>query len=199
MHYIYDVSVNLNKKYIDFFEWEKQDKIITITKAPLIKVNQNTFNDIMSNNIKLSEETISKIIKPTFKYYLIMTNDNIIMVKFNKKGINELKSSLEVTDELDILENSRGIKEIKIDYQVISKENIIFQTRFEKKMIKFLSSEINKLSIPMDNEKIKYLYLECYGTEESNSHKALSIIKKNFNNSNELNKMYQIFKLIEQK
>lgn len=199
MRYIYDITINLEKEYIDFFEWNSTDKIININKIPLIKVNFKTFIDFLSHNIQLLEDSVSKINKGSSKFYLIMNDNNVLAVKFNQKGQIVLKSALSVTDELDIVENSRGINEVSLKYKILNYNEISFQTREEKRITNFLNREIKKLSIPVDNTKISYLYLECFGVKENDSYKALSIIKKNTKNNFESSKMYHIFKLIEQK
>ena len=34
MNFIYDIVLNFNKDYYDFFEWNKKDSVINIKKIP---------------------------------------------------------------------------------------------------------------------------------------------------------------------
>ena len=35
MNYIYDIVLNFNKEYYNFFEWNKRDNIVNVKKIPL--------------------------------------------------------------------------------------------------------------------------------------------------------------------
>lgn len=48
MNYIYDIVVNFQKNYYEFFEWQKEDKIKNITRLPIYKVSDS---DIQALNI----------------------------------------------------------------------------------------------------------------------------------------------------
>ena len=43
MNYIYDIVLNFNKEYYNFFEWNKRDNIVNVKKIPLIFVYNDTF------------------------------------------------------------------------------------------------------------------------------------------------------------
>ena len=43
MNFIYDIVLNFNKNYYNFFEWNKKDNIISVKKIPLFLVDNNTF------------------------------------------------------------------------------------------------------------------------------------------------------------
>ena len=38
MKYIYDIELNFNNKYYEFYEWEKKDNITHINKIPYYKI-----------------------------------------------------------------------------------------------------------------------------------------------------------------
>ena len=41
MNYIYDVYLNLNDTLYDFFDWNKNDKLMHIKKIPIIMVSND--------------------------------------------------------------------------------------------------------------------------------------------------------------
>ena len=38
MNYVYDIYLNLNNVLYDFFDWDKNDKLIHIKKIPIFKI-----------------------------------------------------------------------------------------------------------------------------------------------------------------
>ena len=43
MNYIYDVVLNFNKEFYEYFEWKKKDNIINIKKIPVFNVSNEIF------------------------------------------------------------------------------------------------------------------------------------------------------------
>ena len=42
MNYAYDLTLNFNKKYIDFYEWNKEDNLEYYVKVPIFKITNDT-------------------------------------------------------------------------------------------------------------------------------------------------------------
>ena len=61
MNFIYDIVLNFNKSYYDFFEWNKKDSIINIKKIPLFLVDNDTFFSIKYNKVTVSNNFINNI------------------------------------------------------------------------------------------------------------------------------------------
>ena len=127
MKYIYDIVLNFNKILYDFYEWNRTDNFVNIKKIPIIRINNKDFINILNNNIKLNNKLFETIKNKTELYenkkdncLLIINNCNIIGLKFNEKGITTHISSLNVIDELDIIELNIK-KEITFKYQILDK------------------------------------------------------------------------------
>ena len=113
MDYIYDISLNFNDEYFDFYEWNKDDKIINIRKIPIFKVNNKTFYDFRMNKVLIDKEFLKLINNHTEYFFnktiklmtafLLTDGLDIIALKIDK---NMKYSSLLVNEELDILENN---------------------------------------------------------------------------------------------
>ena len=43
MNYTYNIKVNLKNELINFYEWNKMDKITILKKVPVFKVNDNVY------------------------------------------------------------------------------------------------------------------------------------------------------------
>ena len=205
MNYIYDCITNFFNEYYDFFEWDKKDNFTHFKKIPIIKVTDNEFKTIFTNNIQIDNELLKKIKNKSEiyqdkfnkdKYYLLITNnESILALMFNNNGQSIKRSSLYVDEELDIINTLRRIDYKTINYQIINKLKTKFKTRNDVKIEEYLLKELNKLSIKKDNDKITYLYYECFNKYELNTKKALNILIKNINNTNISNILYNFFKL----
>ena len=191
MNYVYDITVNLKEKYLDFFEWNKSDNIKCIHKLPIVKVSDRIIFDFMFGDIIINQK-----IKDGF-YLLFSDNQAMVVNVVNSKVIS--KSSLVVDEELDILENYDNISKQEIEYNIHHIMIPTFKTRLESNEYSFVSNELDRLSIPRDSQMINYLYLECFGRIETNSDKALLCIKKNLGHKVSISKISKIIKLIHQK
>ena len=47
MNYIYDIYLNFNKTYYDFYEWNNNDKVMHIKKIPLFKVSTSNLKKMI--------------------------------------------------------------------------------------------------------------------------------------------------------
>lgn len=202
MNYIYNIHLNFNKMYFDFYEWNDNDDIIHIKKIPIIRTNTNTFKTIISHKIKLNQKDLENIEKKTeisnkdykLNGLIITDTKNIIALKFDHHGNKTMMSSFSLEDEYNILHNSNKLKEININYKIIRKNNYIFETRQEIDQKEYLLKNISIL--PFDT--LKYIYYECFDKEE-NDHKTMkrNIINQIHQNNFILNnKIYNILKPI---
>lgn len=202
MNYIYNIHLNFNKMYFDFYEWNDNDDIIHIKKIPIIRTNTNTFKTIISHKIKLNQKDLENIEKKTeisnkdykLNGLIITDTKNVIALKFDYYGNKTMMSSFSLEDEYNILHNSNKLKETNINYKIIRKNNYIFETRQEIDQKEYLLKNISIL--PFDT--LKYIYYECFDKEE-NDHKTMkrNIINQIQQNNFILNnKIYNILKPI---
>ena len=60
MDYIYDIVLNFQNNYYDFYEWQKEDKIINIKKIPIYKISTKEYIDIKNYQTIIEKNTIPK-------------------------------------------------------------------------------------------------------------------------------------------
>jgi hypothetical protein len=179
MKYIYDIILNFNDKYYDFFEWDDKDNIEYIKKIPVFKVSNEVIRDLKIDKIQVDLEFLKNIYNKTDIYTniginkveyicLFCSNDSVIGVEFNSKGISMYKSDLLIEESLDIIDYCSNIKEIKLNYKIIDYEKIKFITRKEENMINFIKRELKYINESKDIDKLKYLYYECFNKESKN-------------------------------
>ena len=66
MRFIYDIVVNFEKDFFEFYEWEKEDNIVNIKKIPLFLVNNETYKIIKYENVTINSAIVDKIRYKTF-------------------------------------------------------------------------------------------------------------------------------------
>ena len=131
MNYIYDIVLNFNKEYYNFFEWNKRDNIVNVKKIPLFLVNNDTFKMFKYDNVTVSSDFINLIKDKTYTYSRIkigntslITNGKEVIFDNNSSlimDVNEYKFKIDINSffqvNLDILgkvidilrENSYGV------------------------------------------------------------------------------------------
>ena len=83
MNYIYDIVLNFNKEYYNFFEWNKRDNIVNVKKIPLFLVNNDTFKMFKYDNVTVSSDLINIIKDKTYRRLILSTikTQNTIFAK----------------------------------------------------------------------------------------------------------------------
>ena len=212
MNYIYDVILNFQKEYYDFYDWNKSDNIYHMRKIPIIKISSKQLLDIKNNVVKFykdnlkyfnvkaerfKQNSITKI-----KYTIILGDEHeALAIKLNKDGLVHLKSSLLPDEQEDVIEILKFQKETKLNYQIIKKSKTnFFKTRFEVEHEQFIHKELDEIYRQKNIQKLNYLCLECFNTPETNINRAYKKLKKEISKTNDnFQKIYNIFKMIKQK
>ena len=212
MNYIYDVVLNFQKEYYDFFDWNQNDNIYHMRKIPIIKIDNNQLLDIKNNIIKFDEDTLKyfNVKAERFKQnsitkikhtVIIGSEHEAIAIKLNKERLTYLKSSLLPDEQDDVIEILKFQKETKLNYQIIKKSKTnFFKTRFEVEHEQFIHKELDEIYRQKNIQKLNYLCLECFNTPETNINRAYKKLKKEISKTNDkFQKIYNIFKMIKQK
>lgn len=183
MKYAYDVVLNFNDKFYNFYEWNTNDTITYVKKIPIYKVTNGIINEIITNNISLDVsfiETIpvSYIYKEMFieKVYglMIMTStDSSIALNFDNNG-KVLKISDIMLDDLEEITNLvNKMKYTNIKYEVLSKKEDRLVIRNDVNMYNFINNKIDSIN---NKDEIKYIYYECFLKNDCNN---INDMKKN--------------------
>lgn len=205
MIYIYDIVLNLNKKIIEFFEWEEQDNIVFVRKIPLFLVNTTTINDILNNDLKVNDSFLDLIKKKTifksyeeYRHVTLFTDQKVVVaVCFNINGFSILKSRLLLEEETDILFLSNKLKEISLEYLIYKKNKVenLYLTRNEEKIKKRLLEEINDLYKNNNIVKLNYYFFECFNYIENNKNIVYTKLVNSINNFDD--RHYNLYKLMK--
>ena len=192
---IEDVLLNFNNNLYEFYEWQKNDKIIHIKSIMICKVNDKIINDFISKSIKVDKKFLDMIKNQaevytytssyTIKYAVILYNDKLaVAFKFDDNGICVSKSKLIYDEEDDVISSIQD--EIEINYEVLGiLPNNTKTTRKEKILIMNLCNYLEDLYKNKKYDAIKYYCLECFdkdvGEEEAYQKLKLHILNCDLN------------------
>ena len=200
MNYIYDIYLNFNECLYDFFDWNKNDKLVHIKMIPIFKTTEENIKDIITHNIKLKEKYFNCINKKTivwnksdkYKNYVLFCDDtNVIAIEFNNSGKSIRKSSLLINEELEILETTCKLKIKNIEFDILNKNINLLKTRKQIKEENFINEELKNI----DSKKLDYIYFECFGKHENNKKLVMNKLLNLSKNSKTYKNLYNILKL----
>lgn len=201
MNYIYDIVLNFQENYYNFFEWRRDDKIRNIPKISLYRVSDKDILILKNNKVKVSEEFINKIKEDNKKYKKIMclvSNGKIALgLLFNNDGTLIQRSSLIFEEEEEVIDVTSHLSPTVITYIENIKIEPQNKLRIEKEKKDLAIKYINEAT---DILILKYLYYEYYEKEIND----ISTIKKHL--LNELqeewnikqNNLYSLINLLTQ-
>lgn len=207
MTYIYDVMLNFNQDFYEFYEWESDDNIYHIKRIHLVKIESDTYNDFLNNRVILNDDILFNIFNKceyfnnkrvvTIPYALMVTDSYRVMaIMMNSNGQVIKYSSLLLSDEEDILDVGEKLGTIKISYKVKEKKEINNLTRKEKSILNYIKKDLDKAYKDKDINKLKYLYYE-YFNEESNDIKFIYDNLINILGDKINSKHYDLYNLIK--
>ena len=190
MDYIYDIVLNFQNDYYDFYEWKKTDKVINVKKIPVYLVNNQNYlnlkyNEVIIDNTKLPNNT---------KMFLATNGQEVMGLLLDNQGKIIKKSSLLLEESEEVLNEKDTIKALPLKYiKNISKPHNI-DSRIHKEKIKYINKYLSNIDIKKDEYLLKYIYYETYKKEENN----VRTIKEEINKliSNDINKIYNAIKKI---
>ena len=66
MNYAYDIILNFQKDYYDFFEWNKNDEILHIRKIPIFKISNTDYQLFKNSTVKFNKDFVTKMLPERF-------------------------------------------------------------------------------------------------------------------------------------
>ena len=98
MDYIYDIVLNFQNNYYDFYEWKSTDKIINIKKILVYKVNNQDYLNLKYNEIILDK----KILPTQTKMFLVTNGIEVMGILLDNDGKIIKRSSLIFEEEAEV-------------------------------------------------------------------------------------------------
>ena len=188
MIYIYDILLNFNKEFFEFYEWEKKDYIYHIKKIPLIKIDTNLM-EMLYNKILIFSKELGDLIylktdlfgnkKNKLKYSCLFTDGyKVLGVLFNDNLEIEKVSDLLLDEANDAINISSRSSIIKLEYNIIRNKKYNYSlTRYEKNIKNYLEEELKRIYKNKEDSKLKYLYFEYFNNNINNTSEAYKELK----------------------
>ena len=190
MEYIYDIMLNFQNKYYDFYEWNPKDKIINVKKILVYKLSDEDYLNLKYNEVIIDIKQLPK----SSKMMLVTNGEEVMGILLDQLGKVVKKSSLLIDESEEILEETDIIKTIKISYLKNNQKNRININRIEEEKRQFIETFISKINLEKDEYLLKYIYYDLYQQEESNVNTIYQNLKKLINTN--INRIYISIKKI---
>lgn len=191
MSYIYDILANFHSSFFDFFEWNYDDDIVHIKKLPILRVSVDFFYCLKFSSVVVSSDLLDKIYRKTdfFKLnkdkycYVCCFSDGreALIVRFSKDGSVLGRSSMLLDEEGEAVSLSECVDICNYDFVSVEKCDFLgFKTRKEVSEFFRFSDKLKS----MDDNKLFYLYFECFNEYEDDRgivlSKIMSVLDENF-------------------
>ena len=177
MTYVYDIVLNFNTEYYDFYEWKKDDVIYHIKRINLIKVDSKTYNEIYDNFVLFNDEFLLSIFNKceyysnrrinNIPYACLLTDSYRVMgILLDNNGKIIKYSSLLLDEEEEVLDLCYKLGEIKLDYKIVKKiSKNEYKTRHENNIMKYIKKDLTINYQKKNINKLKYLYYEYFNKQ----------------------------------
>ena len=121
MNYIYDIVLNFQDNYYQFFEWNRKDKIKNVSKISVYRVDDQDLIDLSYNQITLDTPFLTELIEHNKKYKklmcLISNTNQTIGLLFSKEGQLLKRSSLLFEEESEVNHLAKELPITKMTYK----------------------------------------------------------------------------------
>lgn len=188
MNYIYDIVLNFQNNYYQFFEWNRTDKIKNINKISVYHVSDQDILDLTNNKIIIDNTFLNKLKEDNKKnkklMCLVSNQSQTIGLLFSNDGVLLKRSSLMFEEETEVNNCVKDLPLTKIDYIKNEKQELSNRLRIEKekkdRLIEYIKNTSNELTL-------KYLYYEYFKEECTNLDKIketlINVMESEWNNN----------------
>ena len=137
--YLTDIVVNFQNYFLDYFDWNKFDKIDTLKKTFIFKVDN--LENIIYFNAQFDSKFLNLIKNKTFNsknnsysYVCALTDGiKVVIVNLDNKGFIKEISDINIVDDVSITNILLYKKQEKVDYKTLENtRKFSFLTRKEK-------------------------------------------------------------------
>ncbi len=179
MTYIYDIVLNFTdvNRYFDVYEWEKDDHLVNIKKALILRVNNKVLNDFIKYKIKVNKTFLEFIKdksmcykKDKIKYLVVLSNgEKSVAFSFDELGNIIYKSSLFFDEEEIINKMALKIDKTDIIYTNYDSDYDFSLPRHFLEKNKYVNKELKSLYNLKKYEELRYIYYEIFNAIENDN------------------------------
>lgn len=202
MNYIYDIVLNFQKNYYQFFEWNRTDKIKNISKIIVYHISDKDLINLTYNGIIIDDPLLTALKEENKRYKKIMclvsNTKQTIGLLFASDGTLLKRSSLLFEEETEVNNFAKELPLTSITYKKNKKHLPNNSLRIEAEKKDVLVKYINQTN---DIIALKYLYYEYFGEECTEVSQIKSILLKILEEewNPKKNNLYQIIDILTKK
>ncbi len=194
MNYIYDIVLNFQKYYCELYEWRREDKISNIRKIPLYHIDTSDLEYFRYYDVVVDQNFFDQLRADSGnskRLMCLVSDGNMGMgLLFNSDGKIVKRSSMVYDEEDEVCGYALECELVSICYDRKKKIPKGGELRFCRQRRKILVDYLKHI----ENDMMwKYLYYECYGSDEEDLDKIkktlLGIANKGYSEVNQ--KLYQ--------
>ena len=190
MDYIYDIILNFQNNYYDFYEWKTKDRLINVKKILVYKISDEDYLNLKYNDVIIDVQHLPKQTK-----MLLVTNGNEVMgILLDQLGKVTKRSSMLFEEADEVLEDKDILKKLKICYLKNNPKQYKNYSRIEEEKILFLENFFTEINKEKDEYLLKYIYYDIYLKEEPNINQIYQELKSLIYSN--VNKIYNSIKKI---
>lgn len=176
MNIVCDVMLNYSEEnqFFDFYEWNKDDSFLIIQEIPIIKISEMQMIEIEKSIIQISSSFLNDIWQKSksidyqlFTGLLVMSNDKVIGLRFDRNGVLIGKSSLLLDEEMAVIDENQDLCITDFSYTIVSSTIFSFLTRREKEIQNKLLKKVTSFYLREEYDVINFLYQELFSDKKS--------------------------------
>ncbi len=176
MNIVCDVMLNYSEEnqFFDFYEWNKDDSFLIIQEIPIIKISEMQMIEIEKSIIQISDSFLNDIWQKSksidyqfFTGLLVMSNDKVIGLRFDRNGVLIGKSSLLLDEEMAVIDENQDLCVTDFSYTIVSSSIFSFLTRREKEIQNKLLKKVTSFYLRKEYDVINFLYQELFSDKKS--------------------------------
>ena len=176
MNIVCDVMLNYSEEnqFFDFYEWNKDDSFLIIQEIPIIKISEMQIIEIEKSIIQISDPFLNDIWQKSksidyqfFTGLLVMSNDKVIGLRFDRNGVLIGKSSLLLDEEMAVIDENQDLCVTDFSYTIVSSSIFSFLTRREKEIQNKLLKKVTSFYLRKEYAVINFLYQELFSDKKS--------------------------------
>lgn len=202
MNYIYDIVLNFQNNYYQFFEWNRNDKIKNISKIAVYHIKDDDLINLTYNKIIIDTNFLETLKKDNKKYKKIMclvsNTKQTIGLLFASDGTLLKRSSLLFEEENEVNNFAKQLPITKVTYQknelITLNNNLRIEIEKKDNLIKYIKETNDILTL-------KYLYYEYFKEECRDETKIKTILLNILDEEWNLNKnnLYKTLNILTKK
>lgn len=134
MNYVYDILLNFNFDFYDFYDWNENDIFTHIKSIPIYRVNNNTLKDIIYNDVYIDKSFLKEIYNNTemylkyslrkIKYSVLLCDDkNVLAIKCDSNGHVVARSTLLIDEFYEVISLQERYSFYDLKYSIIKSLN----------------------------------------------------------------------------